>query len=260
MPPTDDLAPRGVPAFAAEFLGTLLLVLFVGLTVTLNSAAGLGVTDYAVLGLVHLLALAVLVSVLGGASGAHLNPAVTLAFAALRRIAPVDALTYVVLQLAGAVAGALLVKLLLDDEGAAVGYGAPRIAADRYLDGSLLGGLAAELVGALVLTWAYLSADGPRRAWVAGGALALGVMTLAPLTGGALNPARALGPSLVGDGETVGRFVVAYVLGPLTGALLAAALHRLLAAPARPPAAPAATAPGPAPAVHRPVDTLDPEP
>src|SRR5437588_2328709 len=73
-PPIEE---RGSAAYVAEFLGTFLLVLFVALVVIANSPGGLGVTDWAVIGLVHLLVLMVLVNALGGTSGAHFNPAIT---------------------------------------------------------------------------------------------------------------------------------------------------------------------------------------
>ena len=72
---------RGTPAYVAEFIGTFFLVLFVCMVVTLNSAGGLGVTDFAVIGLVHAFVLAMLVYTLGGTSGAHFNPAVTASLA-----------------------------------------------------------------------------------------------------------------------------------------------------------------------------------
>jgi glycerol uptake facilitator-like aquaporin len=274
----DDLEPRGLPAFVAEFVGTLLLTVFVGLALTAGPAAGQPLGPTAV-GLVHLLVLAVVVGTAGAVSGAHVNPVVTVALAALRRIGPLDALTYVVLQLAGAVAGALLVRVLVGDPGEAARYGAPVLAGGT----SLAAGFLAELIGAFVLVWAYarLAAErsGLREAapLVVGGAFGLAALALGPLTGGAVNPARALGPSLVGDGEPADRFAVAYVLGPLAGALLAAAVVRLgvdgprRALPAGPGNGPGAavgfgSGPGagagtPAGAVaepvHRPVDRLD---
>jgi glycerol uptake facilitator protein len=80
---------------------------------------------------------------------------------------------------------------------------------------------------------------------VIGGTLGFAVMALGPLTGAGLNPARALGPSLAGGGEPVGDFIVAYVLGPTVGALLAGILYTALIL------APEGRAPG-----RRPVDTL----
>ena len=230
------LERRRPQAFVAEFLGTLLLVLFIGLVVTVNSEGALGYADWAVIGLVQLLVLALLFGTLARVSGAHLNPAVTITLAALRRIRPPDAAVYVVAQLLGALAGALLVKLLLSDEGDPVGYGAVAVS-DQFLDGEALAGFLAELLGTFLLVWAYMAALADRRggsrpgaALLVGGALAAAVMALGPLTGGGFNPARAFGPALVGgDFGEVGTWIVAFVLGPLVGALLAGTLFGALA-------------------------------
>ena len=245
-----DLARRGPDAFAAELIGTLLLVFFIGTVVSLNSADGLGFTDWSVIGLLHFLLLAMLIYTLGHASGGHFNPAVTVTLAALRKIGPIDAAIYIVLQVIGAVLGALLVKLLISDEGEAAGYGAT-IISDQFLQGEALSGFLAELIGTFALMWAIMGvAVNPKgaRDWaglVIGGTLGFAVMAIGPLTGAGLNPARAFGPSIVGDGEKVGDFIVAYVLGPTVGALLAGILYTALIL------APEGRAPG-----RRPVDTL----
>ncbi|HEX2086865.1 MAG TPA: aquaporin [Solirubrobacteraceae bacterium] len=247
----DDLRRRGLDAFAAELIGTLLLVFFIGTIVSLHSLdpEALGYQDWAVIGLVHFLLLTMLVYTLGQASGAHFNPAVTVTLAALRKIHPVDAAIYVVLQLIGAVLGALLIKLLLSDEGDPSGYGATQIS--DFLDGKPLAGFLAELIGTFALMWAIMGvAVNPKgaRDWagiVIGGTLGFAVMVFGPLTGAGLNPARAFGPSLIGGGESADDFIVAYVLGPTVGALLAGVLYTALIL------APEGRAPG-----RRPVDTL----
>jgi MIP family channel proteins len=230
-----DLRRRGPEAYAAELVGTLLLVFFIGTIVSLHSPVpeALGVTDWAVIGLVHFLLLTMLVYTLGQASGAHFNPAVTVTLAALRKIGPIDAVIYIVLQVIGAILGALLVKLLLSDEGDAAGYGATTIS-EPFLQGKALAGFLAELIGTFALMWAIMgTAVNPKgaRDWagiVIGGALGFAVMAMGPLTGAGLNPARAFGPSLIGGGEPVGDFIVAYVLGPTVGALLAGVLYTAL--------------------------------
>ncbi len=245
-----DLRRRGPDAYAAELIGTLLLVFFVGTVVSLNSADGLGFTDWSVIGLLHFLLLAMLVYTVGHASGAHFNPAVTVTLAALRKIGPIDAAIYVVLQLIGAILGALLVKLLLSDEGDAAGYGSTVIS-EQFLQGKALSGFLVELIGTFVLMWAIMGvAVNPRgaRDWagiVIGGTLGFAVMALGPLTGAGFNPARAFGPSLIGGGEEIGPFIVAYVLGPVVGALLAGVLYTALIL------APEGRAPG-----RREIDTL----
>src|SRR3954454_17147448 len=137
---------RGAAAYAAELIGTFFLVLFICLIVILNSAKGLGVTDWAVIGLVHAFILMVLVASLGGTSGAHFNPAVTVTLTALRKISPPDAAIYIILQLAGGIAGALLARLLLKDEGRAVDYGSPSVSPHT----TDFGGFISELLGTFV--------------------------------------------------------------------------------------------------------------
>ncbi|MDX6671384.1 MAG: aquaporin [Solirubrobacteraceae bacterium] len=215
---------RGTPAYVAEFLGTFLLVLFVCSVVSINSAGGLGFTDFAVIGLVHVFVLALLVYSLGHTSGAHFNPAVTLALTALRRIAPLDALIYILVQLAGAVAATLVTKAILMDEGAAAKYGATTVS-EKFLQGKPLGGLVIEIIGTFVLMWAIMTfAVNPRgqREWAGlgiGMALGLAVMVFAPVDGAGFNPARSFGPAIVA-GEFADFWI--YVIGPIVGALLAA--------------------------------------
>ena len=225
-----EIERRGPDAYVAEFVGTLMLVFFVGLVVTVNSQGVLGFTDWAVIGLVHFLLLAMLIHTLGGASGGHFNPAVTAALAALRKIGPIDAAIYVVVQIVGAFVAILILKLLLNDEGDAVNYAAPTIS-DQFLDGKALAGFLAEAIGTFALMWAIMGvAVNPQgaRDWAGvtiGGTLGFAVMCFGPLTGAGLNPARSLAQTVIGGGEPVGEFLVAFVLGPLVGALAAGMLY-----------------------------------
>ena len=123
---------RGPAAYLAEFIGTLLLVFFICAVVSLyvvqpSETNPNPFIDFTVIGLVHVLVLFVLIQTLAVVSGAHFNPAVTAAMTALRQIKPADAGIYIVAQLAGAVAGALLVKAILLDEGERANYGAPAV-------------------------------------------------------------------------------------------------------------------------------------
>ena len=106
-------------AYAAEGIGTFLLVFFICGVLSVGSAGSLTL-DIAGLGLLHALTLGVLVYALGASSGAHFNPAVTVAQLAIGQMRARDALGYIVFQLAGAVLAALLVLLLFHDAGAAV--------------------------------------------------------------------------------------------------------------------------------------------
>lgn len=235
---------RGPAAYAAEFLGTLLLVFFITAVVSLfvvpsTPQQPTPFIDYSVIGLVSFLVLFVLFQTLGAISGGHFNPAVTVAMTAIRQIKPPDALIYVVAQLAGALAGALLTKALLLDEGDPVNYGATLVST-QFLEGDWFPGMVAEALGAFFLVWAYVGvAVNPRaaREWAAlaiGGALGVGAMVIGPLTGAGFNPARSFGPALV-SGEW-DDFFLTYVLGPLLGALVAALLYfYVFTAPAEKP-------------------------
>ena len=224
---------RGLAAYIAELVGTFFLVFVVGVVVTLfvaTTAQSQTGSDFAVVGLVHALALFGLIITFGAVSGGHFNPAVTLAAAVLRRIDPLDAVVYVLAQLSGGVLGALLVKGLLLDEGRAGHYGAATISP---LLGGNFDGAIVEALGTFLLVLAVCAvAFNPtaRREWAPlaiGTTLGFAVMIFGPLTGAALNPARWFGPALIGD-EFGGTWP--YLLGPIVGALLAAAVYRFVIA------------------------------
>ena len=228
---------RGLAAYIAELVGTLLLVFFITSVVALYVSVGQNAqfgSDFAVVGLVHFLVLFALIISLGVASGGHFNPAVTTAFIALRRIDPIDGLVYILAQLSGGVLGALLTKAFLLDEGRASDYGTPKIGA---ILGTPFQGFLIEGIGTfmLVLTILVVALNPEIRRWAAlagGGALGLGVMVLGPLTGGSLNPARWFGPALVGNHFTD---AWAYIFGPLLGAAVAVAIYRFIIEPASGP-------------------------
>ncbi len=229
-------APAGPSAYIAEFVGTLLLVFGIGAAVSANSAGGIGSTDFVTIGLVHGLLLAGLVAAFGGISGANLNPAVTIALVAIRKLSPSTAVIYVIAQLLGAVAAAGLLALAFkgDVESAAnLGAASTNGALLTGKDG-LAGGVIFELLGvfALVTVIVATAVHGANRvvAPLAIG-LTLGAANLitAPFTGGALNPARAFGPALLGGAfGPAGVYVLVYVLAPIVGGVLAAVLYQTL--------------------------------
>jgi MIP family channel proteins len=171
-----------------------------------------------------------LIQTLAIISGAHLNPAVTLALTAIRQIRPPEALIYIVLQFAGGILGALLTKALISDEGAAINYGAPAVTA--RLSHSIFLGAICEGIGTFFLVWAIVGvAVNPSglKDWAGlaiGTTLGFLVMIFGPLTGGSFNPARALGPALVGHAfDGIGHFFWVYVAAPIVGAAAAALLY-----------------------------------
>ncbi len=224
----EPIEEKGIPAYLAEFLGTLVLVLAITGLVSASAVTGLSLTNLAA---VHLLALMGIVYSIGSISGAHVNPAVTLSLLSIRKITGRDAGMYIVMQLLGGVAGALLAKMFFLGQGALVNYGTPGIS-DRYLQGGSVGlAFLAEAVGAFLLMWAVMgTAVNPTApkgvAGVAiGGALALGELIFAPATGGSFNPARWFGPALA-SGTWTDAWL--YILAPIVGGLIAALAYRVI--------------------------------
>jgi MIP family channel proteins len=229
-PDQATIEARSVAAYAAEGLGTFLLVFFICGVISVGSAGVLRL-DLAGLGLLHALTLGVLVYTLAASSGAHFNPAVTLGQFAIRQIRGRDAAAYIVFQLVGGALAGLLVLLLFHDAGASVQYGATAINAKVIAGGSPWLGLIAEAVGTFMLMWAVMAvavnprADKQLTGLVIGGALGLAVMVFGPATGAGLNPARWLGPALASG--TYSDFWI-YILGPVAGAVVAAVGYRAL--------------------------------
>jgi len=213
-----------VAKLLAEALGTFALVFIGVLAVSAVAVVGApdGVANLASIGLAHGLTLAVVMAVFGRVSGGHCNPAVTVAMLATGRIATVEAVLYVVAQLVGASAAGFLVSGLVTAKFVAIGTPmlAPQI--------SVGAGIVIEAVTTFLLVNAMLGslADGyvsTATPLTAGSAVALGMMATGPLTGAAMNPARAFGPALA-SGMWLHQLV--YWVGPIVGAVVAALLHQ----------------------------------
>jgi MIP family channel proteins len=212
-------------------IGTFLLVFFITTVVVLFVSTGEQAqfgSDFAVIGLVHAFLLFGLVVMFGVVSGGHFNPAVTLAAMAIKRISAIDGVIYMLAQFSGGVLGALLCKGLLLDEGRATHYGAATVSG--LLGGNFQGAIV-EAIGTFCLVLVILAAVFSKKSFKEWAPLAIGttlgfiVMVGGPLTGGSFNPARWFGPALVGN-EWGG--VWPYLLGPIVGSLLAAAVFRFV--------------------------------
>jgi MIP family channel proteins len=211
-----EYSRRGV----AEFIGVFALVF-------INATAGL-YNDLAVTALSAGLVIAVFVSAFAGVSGGHFNPAVTLGFVVTRRIPLVMAVFYWIVQFGAAALAALLLKWIFPSTVGASHLGAPAV------NSAITSGKAVTIEAictfflVLVVFATAVDAKGAfdKIAGLAiGFTIAFGVMMAGPLTGGALNPARAFGPELV-SGDWANAWV--WYVGPLAGGALAAILYELL--------------------------------
>ncbi|MSQ42136.1 MAG: MIP family channel protein [Dehalococcoidia bacterium] len=223
-------------ACAAEALGTFLLVFAGPGAVVVDRVSGGGVTSLGI-GLSFGLAVMVAIYALGYVSGAHINPAVTLAFAAMgefpRRLVP----AYIGAQLLGAV-GASAAHRALFGNVAHLGATMPSGGAGQALL------LEVILTFFLMLVIAAFATDYRAVAGTAaiaiGGYVALAATFAGPIAGASMNPARSFGPALLSGTWTV-HWV--YWLGPIAGALLGGVVYAVVAGPlARAPAQANATA------------------
>lgn len=216
-------------AFLAEFLGTFALVFLGAGSVCMDAVTGGKVGTLGV-ALAHGLAFATMGYALGHVSGGHYNPAVTAAMLSNRRIEPGKAVFYVVAQLLGASAAALVLRAALIGGhpqlcGSAPFLGACDLAGVGYKAATLLEAIATFLLVLVVCASCDLRGPAGLAPLAAGLTLAACMLAIGPLTGGALNPARAFGPALAAWRWSN---IYVYWIGPLAGALAAAALYENL--------------------------------
>ncbi len=215
---------RSIKTGIAEFIGTFALC-FIGQG-AICAAQKLGVGPGALLAIAaaHGLALATMISALGGVSGGHFNPAVTFGFVVTGRQKIGEAIGYWIAQLLAALVASFLVRSVFAPEiWGAVHLGAPALAPDV----SPLAGFVLEVVASFFLVIAvWGTAVDPRHPPIGGFGIGLTVMMdilfIGPLTGAAMNPARAFGAALLGGGMA-NHWV--WWAGPLVGGATAALLY-----------------------------------
>jgi MIP family channel proteins len=201
----------------AEFIGTFALVfVLVGALVILGQ-------DLLAVALANGLVLAVMIAAFISISGAHFNPAITLAMLFSRKIDPLSAVSYWVAQYAGAIAAMLVLKATIGDvPNVDLGVGVPKVYAELELwQAVTIEGFITFFVVMVVLGTAAYVRNGPSLlAPIAIGlTFTAGVLMAAIWTGAAMNPARALGPELV---ENDWNDWWVYLAGPVAGAVVAA--------------------------------------
>jgi aquaporin Z len=184
--------------------------------------------------LMALTAVAIVYSPWGKRSGAHMNPALTLTFARLGRVAPRDVAGYVAAHFAGGVLGVLASRALLGER---LAHPAVHFVVTRPGPAGVVAAFAAEAVISALLMAAILRSAASAR-WrahtglIAGALVALYILVESPLSGMSMNPARTLGSALVaGDATSLWIYFVAPALGMLGAAELHVRRHRPVACP-----------------------------
>ncbi len=211
-------------ALIAEFIGTFTLI-FVGvgsIVADYLSGGKVGLTGIA---LAHGLAIGVMASATLAISGGQLNPAVTIGLWSAKKINTTNAVGYVIAQCLGAISAAYLIKLAVPTDAlTAVGMGTPALG--QGITAQM--GLVTEIILTFFLVFVIYGTAVDARAPKCGGlfiglAVTLGVLMGGPISGAAMNPARYIGPALLGGGL---QNAWIYWVGPILGGVLAAQVYK----------------------------------
>jgi aquaporin NIP len=211
------VSPTTLQRAAAEVVGTFGLV-FAGCGAIIINAISGGTVGHLGIGLTFGLIVMTMIYATGHISGAHFNPAVTLAFAATRHFPLALVPVYLGAQFSGAVAASVALRLLFGDV-AHLGTTLP--------SGSVRQSFGLEVVLTFFLMFVIISvatdtrAVGQAAAIAIGGTVGLEALFAGPISGASMNPARSLAPALVsGTWQDQWIYLVAPVIGAVAGALV----------------------------------------
>lgn len=213
--------------YIAEAVGTAVLTLF-GCGIAVVSGGDLVATALA-----FGLAIVAEAYVIGGISGCHVNPAVSLACLLDGRMDTKDFVGYVVAQFIGALCGAAILFFVLSSTAAGVtGLGTNGFGEASATGLSLFGAIIVEIVLTCVFVYTILGVTADEsKGSVAGIVIGLTLTFVhllgIPLTGTSVNPARSFGPAVFAGGLALSQVWV-FIVAPLAGAALAAFLYRFL--------------------------------
>ena len=223
------MSNRIAPKLLAEFIGTFAFV-FIGAGTAAVVGDGVGLAGIVAIAFAHGLAIMAFAFAYGPVSGGHMNPAVTVGVLAAGAMSIGEAIGYIISQLIGGVAGALLLRTILG--GIETGLGTPALAHDLALGTTSLtitpaAGFTIEAVlGFFLVTVVLGTAVAGRASSLAplaiGMTLTFNILMGGALTGAPFNPARALGP-MVATGNFNDAWL--YMAAPIVGAIAAAILH-----------------------------------
>jgi MIP family channel proteins len=215
----------GRQAYIAEFIGTFALVFFGSVSVTIFTVVlGLAspASTFLAVAFAHGIILMVMVYAIGSISGCHINPAITITAVALRKIEADDGLAYLVAQVLGASLAGLAHTLILPAAGKLVDFGAPAPSGIINQSNGMAVVVEAMITFFLMFSVYAVLYTGKVPAGASGiligMTLMVDILIAGPLTGGAANPARALGPDIAaGTYQTLWVYWVGPIIGALAG-------------------------------------------
>lgn len=212
MPDASLTGPKMFPRLLSEFLGTFILVLAGTGAIVINQISG-GMIGHAGIALVFGLVVLAMIHTFGDVSGAHLNPAVTIGFAASGRFPWKDVAGYIIAQCVGAIVASATLKFL---------FPAATTLGTTLPSGSPTQSFILEIILTTVLMLVILSVStgakekGITAGIAIGSVVAFEAMFAGPVSGASMNPARSLGPAVVsGNLEHLALYLAATVVGAL---------------------------------------------
>lgn len=214
--------------YLAELVGTLVLTLMgcgVATSIGCGEPAGVAATALA-----FGLSVVAMAYTIGGISGCHINPAITLGCLLAGRITAKDAALYILFQVIGAIIGAAILMALAGQDS---GLGANMLQTHGDITITTTQGLLAEIVFTAVFVLVVLGAThpkvgaGPFAGLAIGLALVLVHLVCIYYTGTSVNPARSIGPAIFAGGQALCDLWI-FIVGPFVGACIAAFLWRAL--------------------------------
>ena len=210
--------------YAAEFVGTFVLVLFACGVAAVTGCTAEANASYLMTALAFGLVIVAMAYSIGNISGCHINPAVSLGVLLNGGMSVSDFIGYVIAQFLGAIAGAAVLRGLI---GTSYGLGT-----NGLYDGNAVKSLIVEIILTCVFVLAILGVtskpeNGKVAGLVIGGSLTLVHLLGIFFTGTSVNPARSFGPALLMGGDALANVWV-FIVGPLVGGALAALLWKLL--------------------------------
>ncbi len=214
-----------VKKYIAEFIGTLVLVLFACGVAAVTGCSGTNPdTAYLMTALAFGLVIVAMAYSIGNISGCHINPAVSIAMLVSGKMKVKDFIGYVIAQFAGAIAGAAILGAILGSN--------ESLGQNGLYNGDIIASLIVEVILTFVFVLAILGVTSRiKNSSVAGIVIGL-TLTLVHVfgiyfTGTSVNPARSFGPALFVGGEALSNVWV-FIVAPLVGGVLAALVYKLL--------------------------------
>ena len=212
----------------AEALGTMVLVLM-GCGAAVFFGCAVGTAQHLAVAFAFGLSVVAMAYCIGGISGCHINPAITLGVWLSKRMSGIEAIGYMIAQFIGALVGSAILYVLTSTGG----YGeSTATGANGFGEGELLQAFIAETVFTFVFVLTVLGATSEKNpapklaGLVIGLTLVLVHIVCIPITGTSVNPARSIGPALFAGGEALTQLWL-FIVAPMVGAALAACTWRI---------------------------------